>query len=105
MFKRMRLKKFDENVRRSFERKFAFIESVLNSCVDLDQLDNVARWASSVINQYHEYEIGRIGDYTFFGYFKYKNMIDEYFGLKQGIVGLIFERMVKKIEKQANKIY
>ena len=70
----------------------------------LDQLDHTARWASTVMTQYMNYEKKRLGKlFNFCGILAYidlNDVVSEYFNLKQDIIGLIFERKVKEIEAQ-----
>ena len=101
MFKRKRIENFKDRVHRLYDRKFSYIEGVLNSCVTLDQVDHGAHWGSIVMDQYKNYEKRRLDKlYNVFTYFDMADVIDKYFGLKQEIIGLIFERKVKEIEKQ-----
>ena len=60
MFGRKRLEKFKEKIYRIYNKRFAFMETVLNSCVTLDQLDTSARWAADVLEQYRQHERGLI---------------------------------------------
>lgn len=100
MFRRKRIQNFNDRVHRLYDRRFSYIEGVLNSCVTLDQLTHGAQWASTVMSQYKNHEILRLGKLC--DVFTYIDLIDvvcKYFDLKQEIIALIFERKVKEIEK------
>ena len=99
--RRKRISNFNDRVHRIYDKKFSFIESVLNSCVTLDQIDHGARWASTVMEQYHKHEKDRLSQlFDCFTYFELADVVNEYFGLKQDIIALIFDRKVKEIERQ-----
>lgn len=100
MFRKKRIKNFNNRVHRLYDRKFSYVESVLNSCVTLDQLTHCAQWASTVMTQYEGYEKRRIDKlYDLLAYLDLHDVISKYFSLKQEIIGLIFERKVREIEK------
>lgn len=100
MFRKKRIKNFNNRVHRLYDRKFSYVEGVLNSCVTLDQLTHGAQWASTVMSQYERHEKGRLGKLCdVFTYIDLLGVVNKYFNLKQEIIGLIFERKVKEIEK------
>ena len=101
MFGRKRIQNFTNRVHRLYDSKFSYVESVLNSCVTLDQLDHSARWGSTVMTQFMEHEKKRLNRLCdLFTYIDLNDVVTGYFGLKQDNIGLIFERKVKEIEAQ-----
>ena len=99
MISNKRSKKIKEKIHRVYDRKFYFIESVLNSCATLDQVDCAARWGASVMEQYHKHEKYRVNKfYTIFYRPELLDIINKYFSLKQDIINLIFERKINEIE-------
>ena len=101
MFRRKRIKNFNNRVHRLYDRKFSYVEGVLNSCVTLDQLTHGAQWASTVMTQYEGYEKRRLDKLCdVFTHIDLLGVVNKYFNLKQEIIGLIFERKVREIENQ-----
>lgn len=98
---RKRINNFNNRVHRIYDKKFSFIESVLDSCVTLDQLDNAACWASTVLEQYHKYEKDRLRQIiNYFVYIDLLDVVNDYFGPKQENINLIFERKIEEVERQ-----
>lgn len=101
MFGRKRIQNFTNRVHRLYDSKFSYVESMLNSCVTLDQLDHSARWGSTVMTQFMNHEKQRLNQLcNLLTYIELTDVVSEYFSLKQDIIGLIFERKVKEIEAQ-----
>ena len=98
MFKKIRIQNLNSRIHRIYDKKFSHIETVLNSCTTHDQIYCCVRWASEVIQQYHEYEKERLDKlYNVFDYIDMVDIVDEYFDLKQDIVYLLSERKTKEI--------
>lgn len=101
MFGRKRVRNFNDKIHRIYDRKFLYIENVLNSCTTLDQLAVGAKWASNVMSQYKAHETKHLDKlYGLVAYVNMNNVINKYFDLKQEIILLIFNRMADEIEKQ-----
>lgn len=100
---RARLARLFERLSRNYDRKFSFVEDVINSCKTMPQLENAATWAFKIMESGQKIEKRKLNDNYFgaIGYFDMLDEIDEYFSLKEEIIKLLYDRKIEELEQEA----